>query len=126
MKKLCAALLCLLLAGLCACGQTAPEAPTTPTTEPTTDYFEMVWGWHCPENAFASYIDEIYHTESGTAGNSGKVARSAVALLALCKAYSEDQQADLATAFAAMNDAQARFFGFAIPAAAAIGCGCAG
>jgi len=93
----------MLLLGLCACGQQgAPE-------EPATNYFDMVWGWECPENAYAAYVDEIYHTESGTAGSAGKAAGSAVTLLAFSRAVAGDT-VELTYFFEAMNDAQARFF----------------
>jgi len=106
MKKLCAGMLCVLLFGLCACGlQAAPDAG-----EPTAGYFEMVWGWECPQSKYVLYIDRIYHTEEGTAGSSGKAARSAVTLLEFSSVFSEDDAHALAPTFASMNDAQARFF----------------
>ena len=117
MKRLCAGALCLLLLGLCACGrQAAPEESTAQTTateatmESATGYFDMVWGWECPQGEYASYINKIYHTEHGTAGSSGKAAISAVTLLEFSNAFSEEHTVELATAFASMNDSQARFF----------------
>jgi len=121
MRKLCIGILCLLLAGLCACaGQAAPDtaagtvAQATVTQAPTepADYFDMVWGWACPAGKYAQYIEKIYHTESGTAGSSGKAAISAVALLEFSKAVAGDPTQDLAPVFASMNDSQARFFAF--------------
>jgi len=104
MKKFCAGLLCVMLLGFCACGQqTVPE-------EAPTDYFDMVWGWHCPAGKFASYIENIYHMEHGTAGSSGKAAISAVTLLEFSRAYAQGDSEALAPIFASMNDAQARFF----------------
>jgi hypothetical protein len=108
MKKLCTGILCVLLLGLCACGlQTALDAADT--GEPAAGYFDMVWGWKCPEGKYSSYIDKIYHTERGTAGSSGKAAISAVSLLEFSKAFSDDVIA-LTPAFDAMNDSQARYF----------------
>jgi len=113
MKKLCVGLLCVLLLGLCACGrQAAPEggAPELTTSQETTAYFGMVWGWQCPEGKYAAYIDKIYHTQRGTAGSTGKAALAAVALLDFSKAYAQDDRAALGAVFASMNDAQARHF----------------
>ena len=119
MKKACGLLLCLLLAGLCACGRAGTAEPTTKasqteaTTELTVDansYFDMVWGWECPAGDYAAYIDDIYHTESGTAGSSGKAALKAVRLLEFSNAIPDEYREGLAPVFASMNDAQARFF----------------
>lgn len=112
MKKLRAIALCILLLSLCACGpQAAPEEPEPEsTTSYSAGYFDMVWGWQCPEGSFAQYINQIYHTEHGTAGSSGKAAKSAVALLALSKAFTHDDAITMEPVFASMNDAQARFF----------------
>jgi len=113
MKKLCAGVLCVLLLGLCACARQAAPEETTQATAPveiSVNYFDMVWGWECPAGKFASYIDQIYHTEHGTAGSSGKAARSAVTLLELSKAYAQSETEELTSTFASMNDAQARFF----------------
>jgi len=108
MKKLCAGMLCVLLLGFCACGtRAAPDAAGT--GEPTAAYFDMIWGWECPEGKYSSYIDQIYHTERGTAGSSGKAAISTVSLLEFSKAFSGDNKA-LAPVFDAMNDSQARYF----------------
>jgi len=113
MKKLCAGILCVLLLGFCACTRQVASQETVPATTlvaRTTDYFDMVWGWKCPEGKYASYIDRIYHWEHGTAGSSGTAGVSAVALLVFSRAFAGDDAHTLAPIFASMNDAQARFF----------------
>lgn len=113
MKKLCAGILCVMLLGLCACVRQAAPEETTQVTKPeetSIGYFDMVWGWKCPEGEYSQYIDRIYHTECGTAGSASKSAISGVAVLDFSKAFAGDDAHALVSTFDAMNDSQARFF----------------